>query len=140
MEAVQNLLVSFKDDLDSLQTTNTKAQNSLTTFDSWNVTYGDDNGFPKVSFGPNFGTVTDEQIKGLDNPEYYEFYTFGATGMGDTPVTPKYVGQYIFKLTDAGRTYLKSLSESPDAGLYVSGTLTINKKDVQAGIEDSTVT
>ncbi|WP_125593175.1 MBG domain-containing protein [Companilactobacillus baiquanensis] len=139
IEAVQNLLVSFEEDLDSLKTTNKDAQNSLATFDSWVVNYGDDIGFPKVSFGPDFGTVSSDQIKELNNPDYYEFYTFGASGMGDTPVTPKDVGRYIFKLTDAGRTKLKSFSTNENAGLYVSGTLTINPKDVVANVNSSSV-
>ncbi|KRK64639.1 hypothetical protein FC72_GL002047 [Companilactobacillus tucceti DSM 20183] len=139
LEAVKNLLISFNDDLTSLKTTNKDAQNSLATFDSWSVTYGDDNGFPNVSFGPDFGTPTTAQIQGLDNPNYYQFYTWGASGKGDTPVTPKDVGQYVLMLTDAGRTYLKSLSTNDNAGLYVSGVLTINPKSVEANVNNLTV-
>ncbi|WP_125713606.1 MBG domain-containing protein [Companilactobacillus kedongensis] len=141
LEAVKNLLVNFQDDLGALKTTNQDAQNSLATFSSWQVPYKTaDIGHPTISFGKDFGTVTDTQMNGFfDDPTNYQYFTFGASGSGTTPVTPKDAGQYIFKLTDSGRANLKSWSKNSNAGLYVSGVLTITPLNVAATTNDATV-
>ncbi len=129
LEAVKNLLISFKGDLTSLTTTNKDAEKLLTTFDSWSRDYKDPReiGFPNVSFGSDFGPVTAEQIKGLDNPAYYYYVN---TENPDVHLqTPTDAGSYFFYLTDGpdgGRAYLKSLSTNANAGFYVSAMLTIN--------------
>ncbi|MFD1417517.1 MBG domain-containing protein [Companilactobacillus keshanensis] len=141
LEAVKNLLISFQDDLGALKTTNQDAQNSLATFSSWQVPYGtSDIGHPTVSFGQDFGTVSNTQTDEFFNdPTNYQYFTFEASGSSDTPVTPKDAGQYIFKLTDSGRANLKSWSTSDNAGLYVSGVLTITPKDVVVNTNNETV-
>lgn len=143
LEEVQNLLVKFNDDLGALTTKNDDVKSSLATFKSpdKHYTYGDEIDFPPVSFGEGFGTVTDDQVKGFDNPDYYKYYDTNDTGDKNPIQTPKDVGSYIFKLTDAGRTYLKSLTpDNLQAGLYVSAILTIDPKKVTASVNDATVT
>ena len=143
LEKVQNLLISFKADLDDLTTKNDDVKGSLATFQSpsKHYTYGDEVKFPEISLGDGFGTVTDDKIKGFENPDYYKYYNTTDTG-DKTPIqTPVNVGSYVLKLTDAGRTYLKSLApDDSQAGLYVSAILTIDPKEIAAGIGDATVT
>lgn len=126
LEAVKNLLISFQKDLDSLKTTNKAAQDTLTTFDSWTRDYKDPRGigFPNVTFGPDFGNVSAEDLKGLDNPDYYSFVD--AKNPDIQVKTPKNAGSYVFNLTAAGRAYLKGISTNANAGLYISAMLTIN--------------
>jgi len=143
LEEVQNLLISFKTDLDGLTTKNDDVKSSLATFQSpsKHYTYGDEVKFPEISLGDGFGTVTDDKIKGFENPDYYKYYS--ANNPDDTtPIqTPVNAGSYVLKLTDAGRTYLKSLApDDPQAGLYVSAIVTIDPKEIAAGIGDATVT
>ncbi|NLR10468.1 MBG domain-containing protein, partial [Lactobacillus sp. HBUAS51381] len=141
LEAVQNLLVSFEADLKSLGTENKDAESSLATFKSWEENYGSpiDFSLSGVSFGPDFWTGgTEQSADFFSNPDYYEFYSTDAVD-GD-PVTPKAAGKYFFKLTDAGREYLKSLNPNNNQiGLYVSSMLTINPVNIAATVEAATV-
>ncbi|WP_057877699.1 MBG domain-containing protein [Levilactobacillus paucivorans] len=137
LEAVKNLLVSFEGDLTNLTTTNKDAQDSLATFDSWTQTYGDSLGFPKVTFGPDFGAVADDALKGLNNPAYY--YYVDARNPDIQVQTPKNAGKYLFNLTEQGRKYLKGLSGSANAGLYVSAMLTINPLATTETVNDATM-
>ncbi|MGX6429618.1 MBG domain-containing protein [Levilactobacillus yonginensis] len=139
LEAVRNLLVDFKGDLDNLTTTNQAAQDSLATFLSWDQFYGSDLKFPDVTFGKDFGDVSAAAKEGFHNPAYYEYVE---NKDSDTVVqTPKNVGTYYFKLTEAGRAYLKSLSpNNPNAGLFIPAMLTINPQTDAATVDGATVT
>ena len=124
--AVKNLLVEFKANLDNLTSVSTAAQNSLATFKSWTISYGDQIGFPPdISVGKDFGDITSDQKVGFDDSDYFMYYSFNGS---TEAVIPENVGDYIVKLTDEGREYLKSISSNKDAGLYVSPTLTIKPK------------
>ncbi|MFC6163171.1 MBG domain-containing protein [Lactiplantibacillus dongliensis] len=138
LEEVKNLLVSFKADLTEMTTTNQAATNSLATFNSWSQVYGSTPlQFPTVSLGKDFGAVTETQLQKLNNPDYYQY--FDTDDPNGVAVTPKNVGAYIFKLTDAGRAYLKSLSTNSNAGLYVSAIVTITALDTAPSIANGTI-
>jgi hypothetical protein len=140
LEKVQNLLVSFEADLTNLDNNNTDAASSLATFESWSEDYGSPITIPAdvVSFGPDFWTNGTETSADFNNPDYYAFYSTDAAD--GTPVTPKAVGNYFFKLTDAGRAYLKSLNPNNDKiGLYVSAMLTIKPVETAATVDAATV-
>lgn len=134
LEKVQNLLIDFKGDLDNLTTTNQDAQNTLATFVSWSQVYGQPLAFPDVTFGKDFGAVSKADF---NNPDYYEYVD--AKNPDTVVKTPKNVGTYLFKLTDHGRTYLKSLSSNPNAGLYVSAMVTITPQTAAATVDGTTV-
>ena len=130
-------LTTFQNDLDNLTATSDAAVGSLANFVSWSRDYGQTLGIPDVIVGDSFGaTLTVAQKAGFDNPDYY--YFVDAAG-SDTHVTPKDAGTYYFKLTDAGRTYLKSLTTNTNAGLYTSAALTINPVDVTPTLTDSSL-
>ena len=138
LQKAQNLLVAFKADLTQLDTTNKAAQNSLVTLGSWDSQYGDAIGLPTVSFGDGFGTLTEAQKAGFNQPSYFEYTKVSPDG---AVVVPTDVGQYFVNVTDAGRAYLKSLdSTNPNLGLFVSGVLNITPKSVDATIQPVTVT
>ncbi|TGD17967.1 MBG domain-containing protein [Levilactobacillus suantsaiihabitans] len=138
LEKVQNLLVSFEADLTNLDNNNTDAASSLATFESWSEDYGSPITIPVVSFGPDFWTNGTETSADFSNSDYYAFYSTDAAD-GD-PVTPRAVGNYFFKLTDAGRAYLKSLNPNNDKiGLYVSAMLTIKPVETAATVDAATV-
>ncbi|WP_143462968.1 MBG domain-containing protein, partial [Levilactobacillus enshiensis] len=141
LKKVQNLLASFKLDLTNLGTKQTDAESSLATFKSWSENYGAEIKLPSadfVSFGPDFWTNGAETTADFNNPAYYEYYS---TNTADgAPVTPKNVGNYFFKLTNAGRKYLINLNPNNDKiGLYVSAMLTINPVGAVATVKDATV-
>lgn len=129
LKKVENLLADFKTDLTSYDKENKDAHSSLATFSSYKLTYGDEIIPPKdFSVGDGFGPVTAAQKATMNNPDYYQYYNLDGSGGA---IIPKNVGQYIVKLTEAGRTQLKSLSTDPDkAGLYVSPVLTIEPKSI----------
>ncbi|MFC6206391.1 MBG domain-containing protein [Levilactobacillus tongjiangensis] len=132
-------LSEFKNDVDNMSTTNAATQASMVSFKSWSQDYGTPLKNPEAVFGDGFGvTVSADQLAGLfADPN--NFYYVDALA-SDTPVTPKNVGTYYFKLTDAGRSYIKSLTpDNPNAGLYVSGTVTINPVAVAPTIQDTSV-
>ncbi|WP_137607820.1 MBG domain-containing protein, partial [Lactiplantibacillus daoliensis] len=134
---VDNTMTTFQKELDNLTSTNSAAVASLATFVSWSRDYGQDIGFPVPAFGDGFGaTPTAAQKAGFDNPDYY-YYVNAADS--DTHVTPKDAGTYYFKLTDAGRTYLKSLTTNTNAGLYTSAALTINPVDAKPTITNTSL-
>ncbi|KRK87964.1 hypothetical protein FC99_GL000770 [Levilactobacillus koreensis JCM 16448] len=134
---MDDTMTTFQNDLDNLTTTNDAAVASLATFVSWSKDYGQDLGYPDVTVGTNFGaTLTADQKAGFDNPAFY--YYVSATD-SDTHVTPKDAGTYYFKLTDAGRTYLKSLTTNTNAGLYTSAALTINPVDAKPTITNTSL-
>ncbi|WP_367296090.1 MBG domain-containing protein [Levilactobacillus yonginensis] len=138
LEAVRNLLVDFKGDLDNLTTTNQAAQDSLATFLSWDQFYGSDLQFPVVTFGKDFGDVSAAAKDGFHNPDYYEYVENKDSDI--VVKTPKNVGTYYFKLTEAGRAYLKSLSpNNPNAGLFVPAMLTIKPQTAAATVDGTTV-
>ncbi|WP_367296083.1 MBG domain-containing protein [Levilactobacillus yonginensis] len=120
-------LSEFKNDVDNMSTTNAATQASMVSFSSWSQDYGTPLKHPEAVFGDGFSTtpVSDDQVAGLfADPD--NFYYVDALD-SDTSVTPKDVGTYYFKLTEKGRSYIKSLTpDNPNAGLYVSGTVTIN--------------
>ncbi len=138
MANMDDTLKTFQDDLDNLTTTNDAAVASLATFMSWSQAYGQTVGIPVVNVNEDgFGaTLTQAQKDGFNNPDYY--YYIDATD-SDAHVTPKNVGTYYFKLTDAGRTYLKSLTTNTNAGLYTSAALTITPVDATPTLEDSSL-
>ncbi|WP_203644312.1 lectin-like domain-containing protein, partial [Levilactobacillus lanxiensis] len=132
-------LSEFKNDVDNMSTTNSATQASMVTFSSWSQVYGTTLENPKADFGTGFGaTVTADQLAGLfANPD--NFYYVAALD-SDTSVTPKDVGAYYFKLTEKGRSYIKSLTpDNPNAGLYVSGIVTITPADATPTIQDTSV-
>ncbi|MFC6260538.1 MBG domain-containing protein [Levilactobacillus fujinensis] len=136
LQQVQDLLTDFELDLSNLATTNKDAASSLITFNSWGEDYGEQIGFPTVAVGPDFGvSVTAEQF---NNPAYFAY--FNQKDPDGAAVIPKSVGNYMFKLTDAGRAYLKSLnSANTQIGLYVSAMLKINPLETAATIDAATV-
>ncbi|WP_147007381.1 lectin-like domain-containing protein, partial [Companilactobacillus nantensis] len=142
LQEVQNLLVSFQADLGALTKKNVDVQSSLATFESTKQTYGDPVNFPVVSFGSGYGTITADELQGLENPNNYYYYNADTDPDGKTPIqTPKDTGHYMFKLTEAGKNYLKNLpSSSSQTGLYVSSMLTINPKDIAVSVDGATVT
>ncbi|WP_204120192.1 lectin-like domain-containing protein [Levilactobacillus wangkuiensis] len=133
LKKVQNLLVSFKVNLDDLTTKNQDAQDVLATFGSWKQVYDTAQKFPSVQFGKDFGELTDEQKASFSNyPEYFSYVNVDDL---ETPLSePKDVGTYVINLTDAGRAHLKSLSKNPNAGLYISGGVTITPKVATATV------
>ncbi|WP_057706551.1 MBG domain-containing protein [Lactiplantibacillus xiangfangensis] len=134
---MDDTMTTFQNDLDNLTATNDATVASLATFISWSRDYGQTLGFPDVTVGDGFGaTLTQAQKDGFNNPDYY--YYVNATD-SDTHVTPKDAGTYYFKLTDDGRTYLKSLTTNTNAGLYTSAALTINPVDVTPTLTDSSL-
>ena len=132
-------LADFKKDVDNMATTNAATQASMVTFKSWSQVYGTELEKPKADFGTGFGvTVSDADLAGLF-ADSGNFYYVNALDL-DTAVTPKDVGAYYFKLTDAGRSYLKSLTpDNPNAGLYVSAMVTITPAAAAPTIQDATV-
>ncbi|WP_125546814.1 MBG domain-containing protein [Levilactobacillus lindianensis] len=138
MANMDDSLSAFEKNIDDMATTNAATQASLASFFPWTKVYGEPLGFPDVTFGDGFGaTVTDAQKDGFNKSGY--FYYVDATNSG-AHVTPKNVGTYYFKLTDDGRTYLKSLTpDNPNAGLYVSATLTITPATATPTIQDTSV-
>ncbi|WP_395322697.1 MBG domain-containing protein [Levilactobacillus parabrevis] len=132
-------LSEFKKDVDNMSTTNAATQASMVSFSSWSQDYGTPLENPKAIFGDGFGvTVSADQLAGLfADPN--NFYYVDALA-SDTHVTPKNVGTYYFKLTEAGRSYIKSLTpDNPNAGLYVSGTVTITPAAAAPTINAATV-
>ncbi|WP_261809817.1 MBG domain-containing protein, partial [Levilactobacillus humaensis] len=138
MANMDDSLSAFEKNIDDMATTNAATQASLASFVPWTKVYGESLGFPDVTFGDGFGaTVTDAQKDGFNKAGF--FYYVDATN-SDTQVTPKNVGTYYFKLTDDGRAYLKSLTpDNPNAGLYVSATLTITPAAATPTIQDTSV-
>ncbi len=133
-------LSEFKNDVDNMSTTNAATQASMVSFKSWSQDYGTPLENPKVIFGDGFSTtpVSDDQVAGLF-ADPANFYYVDALD-SDTSVTPKDVGTYYFKLTEKGRTYIKNLTpDNPNAGLYVSGTVTINPVAAAPTIKDISV-
>ncbi|VDG20247.1 hypothetical protein [Lactobacillus koreensis] [Lactiplantibacillus mudanjiangensis] len=135
LQKAQDLLVGFKADLDDLSTTNKDAQDVLATLDTTTAVYGQDLPLPNVEFGSGFGTLTAAQIAGMQQAGYFVYYSGSDS---TTSVTPKNVGTYIVKMTDAGRAYLKTLNA--DAGLFVASTLTITPADVAPTVNATTAT
>ena len=136
-------LSEFKNDVDNMSTTNAATQASMVTFSSWSQVYGTALGNPKADFGDGFSATASadqlaDQLTGLFK-DPANFYYVDALDL-NTHVTPKDVGTYYFKLTEAGRSYIKSLTpDNPNAGLYVSGTLTITPAAATPTIQDSSV-
>ncbi|WP_395390632.1 MULTISPECIES: MBG domain-containing protein [Levilactobacillus] len=134
---VDNTMATFQNDLNNLTSTNDAAVKALATFVSWSTDYGQALGFPDVTVGADFGaTLTDAQKAGFGDPANY-YYVNAADS--DTHVTPKDAGTYYYKLTDAGRTYLKSLTTNTNAGLYTSAALTINPVDANPTITNTSL-
>ena len=132
-------LSEFQTDVDNMSKTNAATQASMVTFSSWSQIYGTPLENPKADFGTGFGvTVSADQLAGLF-ADPANFYYVNALDL-NTPVTPKDVGTYYFKLTDAGRSYIKGLTtDNPNAGLYVSGTVTITPATATPTIQDTSV-
>uniref|UniRef100_UPI0013DE0814 lectin-like domain-containing protein n=1 Tax=Levilactobacillus yonginensis TaxID=1054041 RepID=UPI0013DE0814 len=133
-------LSEFKNDVDNMSTTNAATQASMVSFKSWSQDYGTPLKNPEAVFGDGFSTtpVSDDQVAGLF-ADPANFYYVDALD-SDTSVTPKDVGTYYFKLTEKGRTYIKNLTpDNPNAGLYVSGTVTINPVVAAPTIKDTSV-
>ena len=131
MTDMDNSLGAFETDLTNLTDA---SENSLASFVSWSQVYGTSLAFPDVTFGSSFGTVTDEEKQGFNNSDYY-YYVNALES--DVHVTPKDVGVYYFKLSDAGRAYLKTLNAN--AQFYVSAALTITPAAVTPTISDTSI-
>ncbi|WP_203640367.1 lectin-like domain-containing protein, partial [Levilactobacillus andaensis] len=140
IKGMDTSLSDFTNDVNNMATTNAATQASMVSFKSWSQVYGTSLENPEAAFGSGFSTVpvTAAQLAGLfANPD--NFYYVDALD-SDTAVTPENVGVYYFKLTEAGRSYVKGLTpDNPNAGLYVSATVTITPAAAAPTIQDASV-